>query len=227
MSQNSLTVSSEGIKLTLSSMFLKGEAMSVLVIDGHPNPQSLSAALAAAYVDCVPGAKLLAVRDLDFDPNMNFGYSKPQPWEPDLENAWEMVQEAKHIVVVMPVWWAGMPALLKGFFDRLLMPKLAYSFKPSGLPEGKLKGRTARVIMMSDSPNFYVRALGDIAFRQIAHRTLRFCGIGPVKRTHLTRVRKSTVQQREKWFDKVRALAAVDAKKLGYAANQRSGPKTS
>lgn len=189
--------------------------MSVLVIDGNPNPQSLSAALAAAYVECIPGAQLLAVRDLEFDPNMNFGYNKPQPWEPDLENAWRLVQEAKHIVVVMPIWWASMPALLKGFFDRLLMRKMAYSFKPSGLPQGHLKGRTARVIMTSDSPNFYVRAVGDTAFRQIAHRTLRFCGIGPVKRTHLANVRKSTVQQREKWFKQVRALAAKDVKKLG------------
>lgn len=112
--------------------------MSALVIDAHPNPDSLISALAAAYASAHDDARLLALRDLEFDVHMRYGYTKRMQIEPDLADARQAIRDADHIVIATPVWWRSVPALLKGFLDRALLPQEDYRYKGQ-LPEGLLK----------------------------------------------------------------------------------------
>lgn len=190
--------------------------MSTLVIDGHPYPDSLCAAIArtyaAAHVDASPAdVTVLALRDLNFDPNLTFGYTQRQDLEPDLERAWQLLLDADHVVVVTPVWWGSVPALLKGFFDRVLLPHRAYRTKPNGLPEGLLAGRTGRVIITTDSPWWYLRLTGDTTMRHVRGTTLKFCGIRPVRTTRIGPVKDSTAEQRDRWLARVARAARQDA----------------
>lgn len=55
--------------------------------------------------------------------------------------------------LVHPLWWGGPPAKLKGLFDRALLPGFAFAYvegKP--LPDKRLAGRTARVLVTTDTP---------------------------------------------------------------------------
>ncbi|WP_044442217.1 NAD(P)H-dependent oxidoreductase [Agreia bicolorata] len=185
--------------------------MNTLVIDGHPNPHSLCAGIAARYAQAHGDAQVLALRDLDFDQNMHFGYSRRQELEPDLQLAWQRLLDAQHVVVVTPVWWGSVPALLKGFFDRLLLPRRAYRIKPNGLPEGLLSGRTGRVIVTTDSPWWYLPLVGDTTVRHVRQTTLRFCGITRVKATRLGPVKGSTDELRATWLSKIERIARADA----------------
>ena len=185
--------------------------MNALVIDGHPNPHSLCAAIAIRYAEAHGDALVLALRDLEFDQNMRFGYTKRQELEPDLQLAWQRLLEARHVVVVTPVWWGSVPALLKGFFDRLLLPKRAYRVKANGLPEGLLSGRTGRVIVTMDSPWWYLRLAGDTTMRHVRQTTLRFRGISRVKATRIGPVKGSTEELRTSWLSKIERIARADA----------------
>ncbi len=213
--------------------------MNILIIDGHPNPSSLCAAIVASYVE---GASLtstststasnvaagtitseasspadttvLALRDLDFDQNMRHGYTRRQDLEPDLESAWQLLLGADHVVVVTPVWWGSVPALLKGFFDRILLPHRAYRIRPSGLPQGLLAGRTGRLIVTTDSPLWYLPIVGDTTVRHVRQLTMSFCGIRPVRATRIGPVKHSTLEQRERWLAKVERLGRADATRL-------------
>ncbi|WP_374947545.1 NAD(P)H-dependent oxidoreductase [Agreia sp.] len=196
--------------------------MTTLVIDGHPNPDSLCAAIAARYAEANGHATVLALRDLDFDPNMRHGYTRRQTLEPDLERAWQRLLDADHVVVVTPVWWGSVPALLKGFFDRLLLPRRAYRTKPSGVPEGLLAGRTGRVIVTTDSPWWYLPLVGDTTVRHVRQTTLRFCGIRPVRATRLGPVKGSSDELRAKWLAKVERLGRADAERYSGAGRVRS-----
>ncbi|SMH28465.1 Putative NADPH-quinone reductase (modulator of drug activity B) [Rathayibacter oskolensis] len=189
--------------------------MHTLIIDGHPNPGSLCAALARNYADAHGDARVLAVRDLEFDPDMRFGYTRRQELEPDLERAWELLDEARHVVVVTPVWWGSVPAVLKGFFDRVLLPRRAYRTKENGFPEGLLTGRTGRVIVTSDSPRWYLRLVGDTTVRHVRQTTLRFCGVRPVRATRFGPVKASTPEQRDTWLAEAGRLGRLDAKRSG------------
>ncbi|GAB3304379.1 NAD(P)H-dependent oxidoreductase [Pseudoclavibacter terrae] len=186
--------------------------MHTLVIDGHPNPNSLSAALAKRYADAHGDARVLAVRDLTFDQNLRFGYTRRQELEPDLQEAWAAIQAAARIVLVTPVWWGSVPSLLQGFFDRLLLPRMAYD--ASGmLPKGLLKGRSARIILTADSPGIYLRLTGNTPVRQLKTHVLGFIGLSPIAVTRFSPVKTSTAEKRVQWLDEAAALGEKDARR--------------
>lgn len=194
----------------------------LLLIDGHPNPDSFCAAIARQYAEAASAApsanpvevRHLALRDLEFDPILHAGYRGAQPLEPDLVDARDELEAASHIALVSPIWWGSVPALLKGFFDRTLQARWAYHYTSRG-PVGHLKGRTGRVFLTTDSPGWYLRAVaGRPTERQLVGGTLKFCGIKPVAVTRFGPVRTSTPAKRGGWLDRVAQLAAHDATRV-------------
>ncbi|MEL6536329.1 MAG: NAD(P)H-dependent oxidoreductase [Bacteroidota bacterium] len=130
----------------------------VLIINGHPNPESYNYALAEAYRKGALKAQVeietLNLAELDFNPNLQYGYQKRTPWEPDLEAAVEKIKAADHLVWVFPMWWYGYPALMKGFVDRTFLPGVTFAYQEGKpLPKKLLKGKTARLIITADTPH--------------------------------------------------------------------------
>lgn len=185
--------------------------MPALVIDGHPNPDSLTAAIARRYAEAYGDATVLAVRDLAFDPSLRLGYQGEQQPEPDIVRAQSLIEDAEHVVVAAPVWWGSIPAVLKGFIDRTFLPGWAFSYRKGGLVTGLLAGRTARVIITTDSPIWYLRLVGDTTVRHVRDRLLKFSGFAPVSTTRFGPVRGSTDARRDLWLQSVDTLAARDA----------------
>ena len=191
----------------------------VLVIDGHPNASSLCAALADAYADGARAAgvqvDLLRVRELAFDPILHDAARGAQLPEPDVVQARERIEACAHLVVVTPLWWGSVPALLKGFFDRVLERGWAYRYDARGIPHGLLRGRGALVLMTTDSPGWYLRLLqGNPTRNQLVNSTLKFCGIKPVAFDRYGPVFSSTPQKRAGWIAGARGRGARDAARL-------------
>ncbi len=185
---------------------------STLVIDGHPDHDSLTAALARQYAAGAGGnAETLTLRDLDFDPVLHAGYRTGQAVEPDLARARELIEWSEHITVLTPVWWGSIPALLKGFFDRALVIEWAFRYQENGRPQGLLAGRTGRLMVTSDSPRWYLPFVGDTTVKHVKGRTMEFCGIKPVSLTRFTDVRNADDAKRATWLEQSRALGAADA----------------
>ncbi|WP_372656490.1 NAD(P)H-dependent oxidoreductase [Hydrogenophaga sp.] len=188
----------------------------ILVIDGHPNSQSLCAALAEHYAERARAAgaqvEVLCLRDLAFDPVLRPGAGALPVLEPDLLRAQALIRDSGHICVVAPVWWGSVPALLKGFFDRTLEKGWAYRYHANGIPEGLLKGRRARVLMTTDSPGWYLRWLqGNPTANQLVHSTLKFCGLKPVTLSRFGPVHSSTPALRQRWLVQAGEAGAADA----------------
>jgi NAD(P)H dehydrogenase (quinone) len=186
--------------------------MRILLILGHPDPASYCAALAQSYAAAATAAghelRRLDLHTLDFDPVLHAGYHGTQPLEPDLQRAQDDIRWAEHLVWVYPVWWGGLPALLKGFLDRVLQPGFGFRYRRhSSLWDRLLSGRSARLITTLDTPGWYFRWVwGAPAHRQMRHTVLGFCGIRPVRLTALAPIRGSAPAQRQRWLDHVSAL---------------------
>lgn len=187
----------------------------LLVLDAHPNPDSLCAALAtsvAAGAAAHAEVDRLTLRDLDFDPILHGGLRGDQPLEPDLVEAQERLAAAHHLTVVAPIWWGSVPALLKGFLDRTFEARWAYHYSERGLPVGHLSGRSARLVLTTDSPAWYMNLLsGRPTERQLGRGTLKFSGYSPVRTTRFGPVRTSTPARREAWISGAHALGTRDA----------------
>lgn len=184
----------------------------ILIINGHPNAKSYCQALAEAYKNGASSkgnhVVLLNLSELTFELSLSFGYSKHMELEPDLVLAQEKISWAQHIVIVHPVWWGSVPALLKGFFDRALLPGYAFKYrKESILWDKLLSGKTARIIYTTDTPVWYYTLFyGAPSVRQVKSRILEFCGIKPVKVTGIGPIRRSSQEFREKWLEKIKNL---------------------
>ncbi|AZA51561.1 NAD(P)H-dependent oxidoreductase [Chryseobacterium sp. G0201] len=186
----------------------------ILIINGHPNKDSFNFGIAKAYKEGAlqSGAEVqeIVIADLDFNPNLQFGYQKRMELEPDLINAWEKIQWADHLVWIHPVWWGGLPAITKGFIDRLFLPGFAFKYRENSVWWDKLlKGKTARIITTVDQPGWYYRLFfGRPSVNQLRKSTLEFCGIQPVKITYVGVIKTSDEKQRQKWLEKIKLLGA-------------------
>lgn len=187
-----------------------------LIILGHPAPTSLSDALARAYEKGLTQAggevEVLALRDLRFDPNLRAGFSEQQSLEPDLKRAQEAILRAAHVAWFFPTWWAGPPALVKGFIDRAFLPGYAFSYKKGrALPETLLKGRSARVVTTMDSPSFWYQLWHRSSVHaSFVNATLKFVGFGPVRSATLYRQKDLSAAQRARFFQKMEELGKKD-----------------
>lgn len=184
----------------------------ILIINGHPNRESFNFAIANAYQKGAEASgaviRTIHIIDLDFNPNLQFGYRKRTELEQDLQLAWEDILWADHLVWVHPVWWGGLPAIMKGFIDRLFLPGMAFQYRENSLFWDKLlKGKSARIITTLDQPSWYYTLIyGNPSVNQLKKSTLQFCGISPVKVTYIGIIKTSDSIQRDKWLHKVQQL---------------------
>ncbi len=190
----------------------------ILVILGHPAAESLCAGMAHAYADSARQAgaevRFLDLGQLAFNPLFQ-GYGAAQPLEPDLLAAQADIQWADHLVWVYPIWWGAMPALLKGFIDRVLLPGYAFKYRPgSSLWDKLLAGRSAELLVTMDSPPWYFRWVTRMpGHHQMKKAILEFCGIRPVRVHSFGPVRNASTERLAQWVDAARQLGARQARR--------------
>jgi 1,4-dihydroxy-2-naphthoate polyprenyltransferase len=182
--------------------------MNVLIILGHPRSASLCGALADAFAmgarEAGADVRRIDLATLSFDPDVHSVSPNQQPFEADLHRARELILWAEHLVFVYPTWWGTMPALLKGFLDRVLTPGFSFNTCEGGTGyQGLLHGRSAQLITTMDTPPLIHR----LFYRQpginaMARATLGFCGVRPVRSLVCGSVRHADASQRQEWLQR-------------------------
>ncbi|RVU43894.1 NAD(P)H-dependent oxidoreductase [Rubrivivax rivuli] len=195
------------------------EDRQLLVVLGHPRPDSLCAALAEAYAEVARAAGAQVTRMdlglLRFDPVLRSARAGDQALEPDLHQAQQAILAARHVAWVYPVWWGTMTALLKGFLDRVFVSGFAYRYRSgSALWDRLLQGRSAELLVTMDAPPWYYRWFDRMPGHWQMRRTvLEFCGFKPVRIASYGAVRSAPPQRIERWL--------ADARQRGEQAGRR------
>jgi len=185
----------------------------VLIILGHPSTDSFCGAIATRYFEAATQAghevRLVQLGALNFDPVLHEGYNQIQTLEQDLLDAQADIMWAEHLVFVFPLWWGGVPALLKGFIDRTFLPGFAFKYRQGKVfPDKLLKGRTAHLLVAMDTaPWYYKWVYWMPGLHQMRKHTLAFCGIKPLTTLMFGPVLTSTTTQRQRWLQQAMALA--------------------
>lgn len=184
--------------------------MKILIIMGHPNIKSFNTQLADSYQEKAEeyghSVQRINIADLAFDPILHKGYAQPQELEPDLQAAQKSIHWAEHIVLFSPMWWGGPNALLKGFIDRTILPGFGFKYhKNDPMWDKLLSGRTGHIVHTTDSPRLWATlVIRNSDIRILKHEVFQFCGIKPVKVTHINGVRSFDNKRFEQWIEKIK-----------------------
>lgn len=189
--------------------------MRVLVVYAYPNHEGFAHAVCQNVLEGLREAgaayDLIDLYEEGFNPMLVFNATKHRSQmktDPETAHYRELVTRSDHLIFVYPTWWSGMPAMLRGFFDRVFASGFAYTYS-GPYPHGLLKNKSATLIYTMDSPAFYARLFRrNVEWRSVKEPIFHFCGIRPVRRLVLYGVRTSSEQKRKAFLDKVRCYCA-------------------
>lgn len=131
--------------------------MNILLVLGHPNPNSFNHAIAelTEKVLKMSGHQVI-VRDLyqeQFNPVLPTGEdTMPEENLPVfLKEHIRQFKNAEGIVIVHPNWWGGPPAILRGWVDRVIRTNSCYNFTKDGV-QSYVGGKTVQIFSTSNTP---------------------------------------------------------------------------
>lgn len=159
----------------------------------------------------VPETNDIALRqDGEFDVNLADGYKAGETMqlEEDLVAALQLILWADHVVLAYPNWWGFMPAVTKGFIDRVFLPGFAFKHQSGKLfPEKLLKGKSIRLMVTMDTPKLWFYLIYRASQYQILKDIVfGYVGFDPIRFTTFGFIRKSTPELRAAWLTKVERM---------------------
>jgi putative NADPH-quinone reductase len=182
----------------------------ILVIVGHARPGTYCEALGQAYAEGARAGghavEVIMTARIAFDPILHEGFERVQPLEPNLAAAHDALLAADHIVIVFPLWLGMLPAILKGFLERVLQPDLVEPSKQGRFVK-VLKGKTARIVVTMGMPGFiYKWWYGSYAVKNLKRNVLRFMGVGRISSDVFGMIEAAGDARRKAWLDRYREL---------------------
>lgn len=190
--------------------------MLALVVIASPNPRSFCHAMASVAIETLADAGYeIALHDLyaeKFDPVQPTGeQSNTSSTDQLVEQHCVQLGTADLILVFHPNWWGQLPAILKGWVDRVFRLNTAYSYPPGvgpeGIPVGLLRARVGLVFNTSNTPSKREAALfGDPLETLWKNCIFSLCGVPNVVRRMYSPVSVSTPGQRSEWLAEVKSL---------------------
>ena len=143
--------------------------MRILYLYCHPLPESFHAAIREAAIaglsDAGHDIDLCDLYAEGFNPVLSEEgrrhYHDESLNRTGLEDYVARLQRAEGLVVQFPTWCFGMPAMLKGFFDRLIMPGVAFDLSNPAKVRSLLAFKRIAGIATYGRPRYMALYMGD------------------------------------------------------------------
>ena len=162
--------------------------MKHLVVYAHPHPESFNYSIMETTVQTLENkGHEVVVRDLytlDFQPVL-----KPEDTDAmksghipdDIKTEQEFITQSDVITFIYPIWWAGLPAIIKGYVDRVFSYGFAYAYGEEGIIQ-LLKGKKGLIINTHGAPKEMYDKIGMTAGLKVTSDVgiFEFTGIEPI-----------------------------------------------
>lgn len=116
----------------------------------------------------------------------------------------EILKKTDRLIFIFPIWWADMPAIVKGFEDKVFLKTLAYNPIPTGIKGCLTQIREAVIITTSTAPTWYLKFFcSNVIGKTMIGHTLKGIGVGSGRWINFGGMDKSTAQARQSFLDKL------------------------
>jgi NAD(P)H dehydrogenase (quinone) len=187
--------------------------MNVLVVYTHPYNKSFNHALKDATVSELESAghtvRVLDLYESGFNPVLSgadLQSFRTGEYPADIAEAQDHLKWADHWVFIYPIWWTGMPALLKGWVDRTFAYGFAYAYGDSGIVK-KLEDKKVLLVNTAGTPDAYYQHMIPALALTSATGLFEFCGVTVSDQLHFGAPALATPEQREEMIAQTRAAA--------------------
>jgi len=190
--------------------------MTHLILFAHPKTESFNRAILRTLTSTLEEkGDSVIVRDLyalDFTPVLTQkdieALRKGQTPE-DIAQEQHYITQADTLIFVYPLWWTGLPAILKGYVDRVFSYGFAYRYNQAGEIEGLLKGKKGLLVTTHGTPNAHYDSTGMTqALKETTDSGIfNFCGITEVNHLFFGAVPSVDDKVRHEMLAKVRESA--------------------
>jgi len=192
--------------------------MRILLVLAHPLENSFAASTAAVAKEALEGSghtvDLLDLYREDFDPRLTIAergsYHAGSQDTSAVAGLVERLKAADGLVLVFPQWWFNFPAILKGFFDRVFAPGVAFDHDPDG---GRIIPRLQNIrvflaLTTTGSPWWVVHLyMGNPVRRLLKRGIAAFCSRGvDFRMISLHDMDRAAEAKRKRHLERVRTL---------------------
>ncbi|MCQ4631581.1 NAD(P)H-dependent oxidoreductase [Shinella sp. CPCC 100929] len=192
--------------------------MRILLLLAHPLEESFAGSVAETVRrKLVANGHTVDLLDLyreDFDPRLTPSerarFFEPSYDPSEAEPFVSRLKAADGLVLVFPQWWFNFPAILKGFFDRVFAPGVAYENDPAG---GRIQPRLDNIHLFwafttTGSPWWIVHLyMGNPVKRLLKRAITAFCAKGlDFKLVNLYDIDRSSEAKRKAHIARVEKL---------------------
>ncbi len=192
--------------------------MRILMVLAHPLEESFAASVAQAAKETLEGrghiVDLLDLYREGFDPRLTAaerGSYFMERYDASEVSGWiARLKVADGLILVFPQWWFNFPAILKGFFDRVFAPGVAFEHDPAG---GRIIPRLTNIklfwtLTSTGSPWWVVYLyMGNPVQRLLKRGIAAFCSKGlDFRMVSLYDMDRATDARRKRHLERVRKL---------------------
>jgi len=218
--------------------------MNILVISAHDDTKSYVAALHNSALGVLERAQhKVVVTDLyaqQFNPvasivdfetssgtHANYMFEQQRSvntgsgFSPDLQAEIDKLKEAELVIIHFPLWWGGTPAILKGWFERVLAMGFAWDSN-NRYAKGLLNGKKVLLTVSVGDPKSYYSADGmhkatvEQHLYSLTHSTLAFCGFNVLKPFIIDNVTAASQEELEANLESYRQFLQTIEKSDSY-----------
>ncbi|CAM4261412.1 NAD(P)H-dependent oxidoreductase [Paenibacillus alkaliterrae] len=190
--------------------------MKHLIVYCHPNPDSFNNAIVDAFISSLKEkGHEVVFRDLyalRFDPVLkvsDFEALREGNTPSDIVAEQEHIKWADAFTMVYPIWWTGLPALIKGYIDRVFSYGFAYAYGEDGKMNKLLSGMKGLIINTHGTTADLYSSMGMYDGLKITSDTgiYEFCGIEPVGHIFFGGVTQTDDAERKRMLEEVKEKA--------------------
>lgn len=186
--------------------------MRVVIVFNHPYSGSFCHAILNAVTKGLQQAQhdvvLIHLDNDGFNPIMTAAdlkaFRDKSPVDSKVIEYKETLEKAEHLIFIFPIWWELMPALMKGFIDKVIFPGVAYDYTNESNTRmkplwTKVKGVTL-ITTMNTPKILYFTLFGNAIKRAFMFGTFWKLGYKNRKWISLNMVKMVSQEKRTKWL---------------------------
>lgn len=185
--------------------------MRTTIVFNHPNENSYCNAILNAVTKGLQQANheidLMHLDNDGFNPTMSKpdlkAFVEHQPIDPQVIDYNERLKKTDHLIFIFPIWWDLMPALTKGFVDRVLSPGVVYDHHQRGfglVPLLKNLKSITIITTMNKPKIMYSLLIGNLIRKAMLRSVFKTMGYKNLNWISFTSVKSVSQQKREKWL---------------------------